>query len=87
MASLPQFINTDEVHKAFLEAGTDDPANDADNWMREQVALLLEECDLHLVPEIRKVAAKHFPDRPLGLVIVQMLWQLIDNEAAFVAPE
>ena len=82
MANPYPFINTDAVHKAFLEAETDNPAGDADNWMREQVALLLAEIDPQLHTAVMNLAAAHFPDRSLGLAIQQMLWGLVENDAA-----
>jgi hypothetical protein len=84
MTTVRQFINLEELHQAFLDAGTNDPANDADRWIREQVALLIAECDPQLFAELEALAPKVFVTvPPMGLAIVQMLWYLVENNDIF----
>ena len=80
MANPYPFINPEDVYKTFLEAGTNDPANDADNMMREQAAILLMASDPQMFHELQKLGKQYFTGIPtMGLIIVQMLWSIIEK--------
>ena len=65
MANPYPFINPEDVYKTFLEAGTNDPANDADNMMREQAAILLMASDPQMFHELQNSGSNTLRAFPL----------------------